>query len=116
VTRKSTSGGNTWETVDTFSYTPNKDALAFGIGRNSAGNVVVVGRGADAQGKLRWLVRTVDSSGVWQTVDDFQLAPGYTASASGVATDSAGNLLVSGLAYNATGSHWIVRRLANTYP
>jgi hypothetical protein len=73
---------------------------------------VLVGRGADAQGKLHWLVRTVDSSGVWQTVDDFQLGPGYTASASKVATDVAGNLLVSGSAYEMadTPTAWAARR------
>jgi hypothetical protein len=111
VIRRSTDGGNTWSTVDTFTYA-QKGADAYGIGRNSAGNLVVVGRADDSQGKLHWLVRTPDASGTWQTVDDFQLAPGYHASASGVATDAAGNLLVSGFAYDAAGSHWIVRRLA----
>jgi hypothetical protein len=113
VVRKSSNGGNTWSTVDTFIYAANKGADAYGIGRNSVGNLVVAGRALDSQGKLHWLVRTPDASGTWQTVDDFQLAPGYHASASGVATDAAGNLLVTGTAFDATpGEHWIVRRLA----
>jgi hypothetical protein len=119
VTRKSSDGGNSWSTVDTFNYVQNRDSIAFGIGRNSAGSVVVAGRGQDLQGKLHWLVRTPDAFGTWQTMpplDDFQLAPGYHASALGVATDAAGNLLVAGFADDATGSHWIVRRLASGNP
>jgi hypothetical protein len=111
VTRKSSDGGNTWSTVDTFTGAQNKGADAYGIGRNSAGNVVVVGRAPDAQGQFHWLVRTI-ISGAWATVDDFQLLPGKHSSASGVATDAAGNLLVTGFGYDATGSHWIVRKLA----
>ena len=116
VTCKSSDGGNTWSTVDSFTFAQNKGADANGIGRNSAGNVVVVGRASDAQGKSHWLVRTPDSSGVWQTVDDFQLAPGYWASDSGVNTDAAGNLLVAGAASDTAGGHWIVRRLAAPIP
>ena len=117
VTRKSSDGGNTWSTVDTFTFPQNKGANANGIGRNSAGNVVVVGRAVDSQGKYHWLARMPDSSGTWQTVDDFQLAPGYYATASGVASDAAGNLLVTGTALDATpGEHWVVRRLAAPAP
>jgi hypothetical protein len=114
ATRKSNDGGITWSTVDSFSYAPNQSADANGIGRNSAGDVVVVGGATDAQGKRHWIVRTHDSSVSWRTVDDYVLAPGYWAGASGVATDATGNLLVSGAANDATGGHWIVRRLANT--
>jgi hypothetical protein len=113
ITRKSTDGGNTWATVDTFAYTQNQTAKALGMARNSAGNVVVAGYAYDAQGKRHWIVRTPDSSGAWYTMDDFQ--PGNGASALGVVTDAAGNLLVTGTALNVTGpgdSHWIVRRLA----
>jgi hypothetical protein len=112
VTRKSSDGGSSWTTVDTFAYAQNKNSTGLSIGRNSAGQVVVAGYAYDAQGKRHWIVRTPDASGAWQTIDDFQLAPGYLASALGVVTDAAGNLLVTGAAQDATGSHWIVRKLA----
>ena len=110
VTRKSSDGGNTWSTVDTYEYdAQNRGAYAFGIGRNAAGNVVVAGEAYDGQ-HTRWIVRTPDSSGVWYTMDDFQ--PGNGARANGVATDAVGNLLVTGEANDGTSWHWIVRRLA----
>jgi hypothetical protein len=112
ITRKLSNGGSKWSTDDSFTCAQNASACAFGIGKNAAGNVVVVGRAADSQGKFHWLVRTPDSSGVWQTINDFQLVTGYYASASGVATDAAGHLLVTGSAQDATGTYWIVRRLA----
>lgn len=111
VTRKSSDGGSTWSTVDTFSYPSNKGTYANGIGRDADGNVMVVGRGLDAQGQFHWLVRTI-VSGAWTTVDDFQFSSGKHSAASGVVTDAAGNLLVSGFGYDVAGSHWIVRRLA----
>jgi hypothetical protein len=42
-----------------------------------------------------------------------QLAPGYHSRALGVAKDAAGNLLVTGFGNDASGDHWIVRRLAS---
>jgi hypothetical protein len=108
ITRKSSDGGTTWSTVDSQNlggYGP------VGIGKDAAGNVVVVG-GSSGD----WIVRTPDLSGTWHTIDDFQLAPGYRASASGAATDAAGHLLVTGSANDSTGIHWIVRRLANSVP
>ena len=106
ITRKSSDGGNTWSTVDSFSYTQNTGGYGpVGIGMNAAGNVVVVGNSSG-----HWIVRTPDPSGAWHTIDDFQLSPGYRASASGAATDAAGHLLVAGSANDSTGIHWIVRR------
>jgi hypothetical protein len=109
IVRKSSDGGNTWATADVFS---NTGAATFGLsmGRDSAGNVVEAGSVQDAQGVSHWLVRRPDASGVWQTIDDFQLAPGFSAQAESVVTDAAGNLLVTGGASDAAGAHWIVRR------
>jgi len=117
ITRKRSDGGNAWSTVDAFSYVSGKAAWAFGIGRDAAGNAVVVRQGQDAASINHWLVRRPNAQGNWQTIDDFQLAPGQTAHAYGVVADAAGNLLVNGGANDATGvGHWIVRRLANSNP
>jgi hypothetical protein len=108
ITRKSSDGGNTWSTVDTYSYSGalNQTASAQGSGTDSLGNVVVVGFASDALGQGHWIVRTHAPSG-WHTIDDFA-----GARAGGVATDAAGSLLVTGSANDSTGTHWIVRRLA----
>jgi hypothetical protein len=112
IVRKSSDGGNTWATVDAFSYVPGKASVAFGIGNDPTRNVVVVGTGTDSAGYQHWLVRRPDSSGQWQTIDDYQLVAGKSAEAGGVASDAAGHLLVTGAANDAAGvMHWIVRRL-----
>jgi hypothetical protein len=112
VVRRSTDGGNTWLSVDQIA-----NAIGEGIGRDSAGNPVAVGEANDAQGVSHWSVRRPDSSGVWQTIDDYQLAPGYGSGAFGVVTDVAGNLLVVGGASDAANTgHWIVRRLPSAAP
>jgi hypothetical protein len=116
ITRESTDGGTHWSTVDTYTYgiTYSKSpqfSAARGSGTDSAGNVVVVGRATDAQGIGHgWVVRRHDSSG-WHTIDDFQTASGWGTAWSGVATDAAGNLLVTGEANDGTSWHWIVRLL-----
>ena len=109
VTRESSDGGTSWSTVDTFALA-QKNSNGLGIGRNAAGKVVVAGYAYDAQAVRHWIVRTPNASGAWVTIDDFQ--PGNGASALGVVTDAAGNLLVTGAAQDANGSHWIVRKLA----
>ena len=107
--RKSSDGGSHWSTVDTFAYAQNQDSYVTGIGKDALGNVVAVGHASDGQ-TFHWIVRRPDTSGVWQTVDDYQVAPGYPAYAAGVTTDAAGHLLVTGNGLDANRAHWIVRR------
>jgi hypothetical protein len=115
VIRRSSDGGATWSTVDQFSEGTGFSARGWGMAKDSAGHPVAVGCANDTQGVQHWLVRRPDSSGVWQTVDDFQ--PGYGAAAVGVARDAAGNLLVTGSASDAMKTdHWIVRRLPYAAP
>jgi hypothetical protein len=117
TTRKSTDGGNTWSTVDKFTLAQNASATAHGVGMTAGGGIVVVGQAMDDGGKhvdasTHWMVRTPASSGVWQTVDDFQLLSGSGAEAWGVVTDAGGNLLVAGQAASyPNGLFWVVRKL-----
>jgi hypothetical protein len=110
IVRSSTNAGTTWSTVDTFSYVAGKPAVGHAIGRDSAGQVVVAGVGQDSQGTGHWLVRRPSPTGGWATVDDYQLAAGQNTDVRAVAVDAAGNVLVSGDANDANGTHWIVRR------
>ena len=110
VVRKSSDGGNTWANVDAISAGIGSVSSAYAVGRDAAGNIVVAGEYPDAAGIAHWIVRRPNAFGNWQTVDDFQLAPGYGARPGGVGTDAAGNLLISGSADDVNGTHWIVRR------
>jgi hypothetical protein len=120
LVRQISPGATTWTTVDAFSYPTGMAAIAYGIGRDSFGNPVVAGTGEDSTGAWHWVVRR-PVQGAWQTVDDYQLAPGQPAAAGGgwedcVTADAAGNVLVTGSAVDASGvEHWIVRR-TNTNP
>ena len=111
IVRKSSDGGNTWSTVDAFSYVSGKSSFPSAMGSDSDGNPVVTGTATDSSGAQHWLVRR-PVQGVWQTVDDYQLVLGQKeAVGCGVATDAAGNLLVTGGADDSAGlTHWIVRR------
>ena len=110
IVRASGNGGATWTTIDSFSYVAGKPAVGHAIGRDSLGQVAVAGVGQDSQGTSHWLVRRPSASGPWATVDDYQLAPGQNTDLRAVATDAAGNVLVSGDANDTSGTHWIVRR------
>jgi hypothetical protein len=91
---------------------PYESAVGHALGVTAAGTVVAVGEANDASGTAHWIAREPNSSGVWQTVDNYQLASGNNASAQGVVTDAAGNLLVTGSAVNSSkGTFWIVRKL-----
>jgi hypothetical protein len=112
VTRKSANGGATWQTVDSYTLAPCESAVGHALGVTAAGAVVAVGQANDASGTTHWIAREPNSSGVWQTVDNYQLVSGDNAIAYGAATDAAGNLLVTGSAINSTkGTSWIVRKL-----
>ena len=114
LVRKSTSAGapNTWTSLDVYSYAPGKPTAASGIGRDAHGNIVVAGTATDSAGSNHWIVRRLNPTGTWQTIDDFQLVSGRHADADKIKTDAAGNLLITGTADDINGSaHWIVRRL-----
>jgi len=119
IVRRSTDGGATWTTVDTFQYSSSQNSLAFGVGADPLGNLYVVGRGAMVmQGKLQnhWLVRKSNSGGsLWSTVDDYQFYPASISQANRFAADSDGNLYVAGWASPTSGAgaaRWIVRKNA----
>jgi hypothetical protein len=107
--RKSSNGGTSWSTTNSFSLAPNSYSCARAIGKDAAGNIVVVGY-ADDESSEYWTVRTLLSSGFWHT-DTFQLSVNGFGDARSLTVDADGHLLVSGIAGDANGSHWIVRRL-----
>jgi len=117
VVRRSTNGGITWSTVDTFAFTNSSSiyrADAHGIGADSLGNVYVVGRAANknkSDGIFHWLVRKGVKGGTsWTTVDDYEPYSSGTQSAERFIAGPNGDLYAVGGAGPASGpSHWIVR-------
>jgi hypothetical protein len=116
IVRKSSDGGSTWANIDVFSVGPGKIASAVAVGIDAAGKPVVAGQYQDANTVYHWIVRRPDAIGNWQTVDDFQLVSGYEAGPQDLVSDTAGNLVITGFADDSAGSHWVVRRLANSTP
>ena len=109
LVRKSSDAGTTWQTADTYEFADGGSPS--GIVMASAGNPVVVGDDHGSDGHWHWVVRR-PANGAWTTIDYYPaLGTGSDAVPWGVAADAAGNLLVTGRATDASGSHWLVRRL-----
>ena len=110
VVRRSTDGGATWQTVETFQLSSGKTAEASGIGTDALGNLYVVGYAWTPSGSLNavhWMVRKSTNGGTsFSTVDDF----GTTSSAQRFVATPSGDLYVAGFTSTATGNHWIVRK------
>lgn len=125
VVRTSSDGGQSWSIADMALTGSSVEAR--GIVEDPAGNLIVCGQVAGAAGDLHWIVRKgvpgtklvkqgkqwVQVATInWSTSDDFQLVPGRSAVPNAIATDSHGNIYVSGHAQDVNGvDQWIVRKL-----
>jgi hypothetical protein len=119
LVRRSTDGGHTWANVDSFYYNSqplSPDATQpWAVTGDAAGNVYVAGYGDSSLTGTHWIVRKsgTGSAGSWAVNDDFQLGASARAVAKAVGVDTAGNVYVSGLAFDPSGnvslSHDIVR-------
>jgi hypothetical protein len=97
--RRSTDGGATWSTVESFQLQRGLYCVAQAIGADSLGNIYVAGSGqVTSKGKTtrHWLVRkSSDGGNSWSTVDDF-LSSGGNAEARRIAVASNGDLYAAG--------------------
>jgi hypothetical protein len=133
---KSTDGGASWTTVDSYNYDPNNlhETFAWALVSDSTGNgnVFVAGQGqrkvitgyktVKVNGKLvqqpiygfenHWLTRQSSDGGVtWTTVDDFDLSPmPGNENAPIAAADLAGTVYVGGTSSDSSGSLYSVIR------
>jgi len=113
ILRKSTNGGGTWSTVDTYQLAPTGNSVAASFVADSKGNLYVTGHGNTTYyGPNNWIVRqNPDGTGVWSTVDNFQYLTGVQSMPTSIAANAAGNVFVGGSGNDGTGlSHWLVRR------
>jgi len=112
IVRRSTDGGVTWSTVDTFQLSSSLGSFARGIGADALGNLYVVGRGTTQSGSTatgHWLVRkSSDGGNSWSTVDDFVL--GGSAEARCFAATPNGDRYVAGTIISGGATHWVLRK------
>ena len=110
VVRKSSNGGASWSTVDTFQLPSGVNGEPTSIVADSFGNLFVAGY-LNASDGVHWLVReNPGGTGTWQTVDDFKYIGGATAKA--MAADASGHVFVGGDGWSNTDNiyHWLVRK------
>ena len=118
ITRKgvvNASGIWTWTNIDLFTIPRQESTLDFGgVAVDGKGNVFTTAetRIPDASGNFTVEHETIRSNedGYWQTVDDYQLAPGQSANYNGLVSDGSGKVYAFGAARDSAGiNHLIVR-------
>lgn len=114
--RKSTDGGATWSTDNSYSYPlSSQTPTPRGIGADSAGNMYAIGYAYDSANVAHAIIRS-NAGGSWATVDDYMGASGTGASYRGFAAfavDSGGNLYAGG-GDNTNG--WMIRSAQGAAP
>ena len=97
VVRKSSNGGNSWSTVDTFQLSTSYNVAASAFVADSNGNLFVAGW----SGGGNWIVReNPGGTGTWQTVDNLSGAIPFA-----ITADRLGHVFVGG-----SSGKWLVRK------
>jgi hypothetical protein len=110
IIRRSSDGGNSWQTADDFLLAANLNCRAVGFAADTHGNLFVAGCANPGFTPTHWIVReNPGGTGGWTTVDDFTYSS--NAQANTIAADGLGNVFVGGQGSPSTGAlHWLVRR------
>jgi hypothetical protein len=110
LVRRSTDGGNSWTTVDSYQLAAGQHSYARCVGTDAVGNVFVAGQGnlSDRTSVTGcWVLRkSVGGTESWETVDVFQNG-GLGATANAIAADPFGNVFVSG---SSGWSNWLIKK------
>jgi hypothetical protein len=95
--RKSGNGGASWSIDDDYQLSSVKDATAYALGTDAAGNVYAGGFAIDAAGQYHAVMRS-QAGGAWSTVDDYA-GPAETTYTAFAADAVTGTLYAGGSAY-----------------
>jgi hypothetical protein len=109
--RKTTNGGTSWSTIDTFNNSSTGACAARGIAWNSQdSSVYVSGRCATSTG-YHWIVRRTANGGTtWTVDDDYQLHSGTASYPNGISATGGGHVYATGMGNDGSHAHWITRR------
>ena len=106
IVRKSSSGGNSWTTVDDYQLAADNSSQARCFVADANGNLVVAGSGAG-----KWILRrSVGGTGPWTTVDVFQNGGSFRTEPNSIAADAGGRVFVGGFALGDLDDHWLIKR------
>jgi hypothetical protein len=114
--RESTNGGQSFATVDHFLLSSTQGSRAQAIGADPFGNVYATGTAIDSSGVNYLITRKTANAGVsWTTTDQYTYPNSTSTSntqANAIGTDSYGDIVVGGTAYDSSGvGHWVTRML-----
>jgi hypothetical protein len=124
IVRRSTDGGNSWRTIDSFIYDTtsaySSDALSLKADNN--GNLCVVGYGSKRvqtggtktnpiySDREHWIVRMSANGGTtWKAQDEFTVANSADSLACDVGFDTSGTAYVVGYGQDSGGMHALIR-------
>lgn len=116
VINRSTDAGATWIVVDQFSFLAGASGAYGAFAADHGTGSLYAGGGISDGTAGHWIVRRSDDIGSnWQTVDDFQYAPGKASACTDLAADGRGVVYAVGRATQANGATgtWIVRKSVN---
>lgn len=115
VARKSSDGGDNWETVDQFQLSSGRYSLAASVATDANGSIYAAGVGENGSSISTWLVRRSDDSGAtWTTSDSYLYTAGYLSGAKEISVSGSGGIYVAGEGSDATSTHWIVRKSSDS--
>lgn len=119
VTRRSSDGGASWSTIDTYNLAPSFSAYISQIYSPSPSTIYTVGSAIDSNNISHWIVRkSTDNGNSWSTVDNFLASSlsNIQANAKSITSDSSGNIytLGTGEVFFTDVNHWFVRKSSNS--
>jgi len=108
VVRKSSNGGSSWSTVDTYQFSASGNNQPTSFVADSKGNLYVAGRvNTTYLGPNSWIVReNPGGTGSWSTVDNYQYVSAGDTQPFAMAANASGNVFVGGAGSN----RWLVRK------
>lgn len=111
IVRKSTDGGTTWSTVDSYNAVAVRHAAALAI-KSYGSTLYVSGYASNSSYIQNWVVRkSTDGGTTWTTIDTYLLYSMYGSYAKSINIDISGNLYVGGYATDSSNiTHWFVRK------